>query len=361
MMKHKNSSMKKGSRKRKVLLLGILVLLISLTGCSETHVSGVGTTSGTRTNGEGTELVVDADGIKKCVETAYRDEDLASGELGLMLMGDNLYYWRGIPMGTVLLGNAHIYRGAGRGTAETEIAALRDKLLLFYTVDEEQNLYCLYLKCAEDGNTLSLQKTASDGSLIYDTPVPPETGAQILENICYKGYVYQQGTVSPSGELVVRSLTGELYFFDEKGVFLCSGSDGWSTLLYRKADRGLANAGDKGIYTYAAKGSQLWLSEINPENGTVSPAVEVTVKTTAPLAVYSGYDRGILISDGRSLWEYDPGEAQPERLLFWDDPDVGLEDCEIIMIGLPEDGGLYVVADRIGHAGLVYREIALED
>ena len=157
-----------------------ICLALSLTGCSTDSEAA----SGMRTDGECMEgntaadgaesdagLFVDADCIRQCVDAAYKDEELQDG-IGycFLLTGDDLYYWNGVMAGAIC-GNIHIYRDAG-GTREVEeIAALRDKILLFYTVDEERNLYCLYLKYAEEGNSLFLHKDGPDGVMIYDTPV----------------------------------------------------------------------------------------------------------------------------------------------------------------------------------------------
>lgn len=365
--------------KHGLLCVCMIVLSIGLTGCYQRSVTAR-VSSGGDINGDGTaadnididgvntdspgrdtdedkmESFADADSIKRCVDAAYRDEDLIDGIIYCpLLIGDTLYYWNGVSVGH-LLGNAHIYRKEGEKSQAVEIAALRDKILLFYTVDQEQNLYYLYLEYSEDGNRLFLQKQSSYGDTIYNVRVAPEAETEILEGFDRKGYTYQHGTVSSDGMLVMGSIEGKFYLFDKKGEFLCSGMDGWIRTENFK-DRGLLNAGDNGIFAYEISGRQLLLAEINTENAGRGSGIQVTVDTNDSLSVFSGYEKGIFISDGNSMWEYDPASEDLTVLFHWGDPDFKMRGCSIYDIGLLEDGRLYIVANYKGNTKHIYFEM----
>lgn len=365
--------------KHGLLCVCMIVLSIGLTGCDQRSVTAR-VSSGGNTNADGTaadnidingantdspgrdadedemESFADADSISRCVDAAYRDEELIEGIIYYpLLMGDTLYYWNGVSVGH-LVGNVHICRKEGENAQALEIVLLRDKIPLFYTVDQEQNLYYLYLESSEAGNRLFLQKQSLYGDTIYNVRVDPEAETRILEGFDRKGYTYQYGLVSSDGTLVMGSMEGEFYLFDEEGKFLCSGRDSWiRTGNYRA--RGFLNAGDNGIFAYEIADRQLLLSEINTKNAECGAVIQVTVDTDAPLAVFSGYERGIFISDGNSMWEYDPASEELTVLFHWGDPDFKMRGCSIYAIGLPEEDRLYIVANDKGHTKHIYFDL----
>lgn len=301
------------------------------------------------------------------------------------LMGEHLYYWTGEwDRESRRWYDVSIYRRAGGEQDAVEILSLGDRALLYFTVDEQGNLYCLYgvyggepaqaeASGAEDavpedtvpgnaGMALSLRKDSPDGSVVYDILVPVEAAAQIREDVEQNGYI-TQGTVASSGELLVRGMGGSLYLFDDRGEFLCAGMDGWDGEQYQGMDRGLVNAGEAGIYTYAATGGEaaegrILLSRISVADAAPGAVEEVELETTASLAVYSGYDRGILVSDGDSLWEYRPAGKECKTLLDWGDPGVDLKNYDIDNISILEDGRYYAMVTGKGtrEMELVYIE-----
>lgn len=371
--------------KRSLARLFMILLCISLAGCS-------------RADSGDSEQSVDAE-----VNVAVFDGGGASIERMLLptLMEDTLYYWDGEwDRESGRWHNTSIYRKAGGGTDVVEIVSLGDNELVYFTVDEAQNLYYLYGEYTE-GNietghsetrhseseaetdhsetghsesetetehtgmekVLYLKKEAPDGSVIYDIPVPAEAGAQILGDIEQTGYYIEQGTVSTSGEFIIRSQAGNLYLFDDKGEFLCAGSDGWDGETYQGAEPGLLNAGEKGIFTYAVTNngmpdSAILLSRINMTDAVLGAVEEVKPDAAASLNVYSGYAKGILISDGDSLWGYDPAGKKMNTLLDWDDSGVEMDNYDIDHISILKDGRFYVmVTGRNTHnVDLVYIE-----
>lgn len=313
-------------------LFPLMVLLTCLTGCSGKDTEDSQLPSDPEVN----------------VAVFDRISDSIDSMLTPMLMEDNLYYWKGDwDNRSRRWSDTAIYRKSGGQSEAVVIAALEDKQLLYFTVDEEQNLYYLYAEYEEEEKNLFLKKDASDGSAIYNVPVPEEAAAQILYDMEQNSY-FTQGTVDRLGEVVIRSNGGSLYLFDEKGEFLCVGSDGWDAEKYQGAEMGLVNAGEDGIFTYAATAQKIFLSKINMANADLSTVAEVAVDTAVSLDVFSGYDRGILVSDSDSLWAYDPAGKEFNVLLGWGDDSVGLRAYDIHGIGMLQDGRLYVLVARRG-------------
>jgi len=308
----------------------MLFLFLCFTGCSGEDTAD-------------TEASPDAE-----INIASFDRSGASldGMLTPILMGDNLYFWKGNwDNDSKSWSDTVICRRAGGETDIEEIALLGDRELLSFTVDEGQNLYYLYAEYSEDGKALFFQKDMPDGSTAYNVPVPAEAGTQILHDMEQGNYI-SQGTAGLSGNVIFRSSSGSLYLFDEKGGYLCVGSDGWDTEPCQGTEKGLVNAGDTGIYTYAAMEGRILLSQIDMTDADPGKVTELTFETEAFMDVFSGYGKGILISDGASLWRFDPAGTEQELLLDWDS--AGLRNYDIDGIGILEDGRLYTMVTRKG-------------
>lgn len=318
-------------RKKKFLtLFPLLLLLTCLTGCSGKDTADSQLPADTEVN----------------VAVFDRISDSIDGMFTPMLMEDSLYYWKGDwDKDSKRWSNTAIYRKSGGEAEAVVIADLEDKQLLYFTVDEEQNLYCLYAEYGKEEKNMFLKKDSPDGGMLYNVPVSEEAATQILYDIDQNGY-FDQGTVDPLGEVIIRGKGGSLYLFDEKGEFICIGSDGWDAEKYQGADIGLVNAGHDGIFTYAVKDQTISLSKINMANASLSAAEEVTVDTAVSLDVFSGYDRGILVSDSDSLRAYDPAGRELNVLLNWGDDNVSLKAYDIRGIAMLQDGRLYVMMRR---------------
>ncbi len=316
--------------KNKILLSCILSMIICLTGCSKEETAD-------------TEIPPDTE---VTVATFDGSDPSLNGMLAPMLMGDNLYFWRGSwDNDSKRWSNTVIYRKAGDAADAEEIAVLGDRELLCFTVDEGQNLYYLYGEYSGEGKELYFQKDAPDGSEIYNVAIPAEAGAQILYDIEQSDRI-SQGTADRLGRVVFRSASGCLYLFDEKGGFLCAGSDGWEGESFQGAEKGLVNAGDAGIYTYAAMEGKVLLCPVSMTDAGLGGMTELPIDTEVSINVYSGYDKGILVSDHVGLWESNPAETGRELLFDWDN--AGLKNYGIDKIGMLEDGRLYMMVTREG-------------
>lgn len=122
-------------------------------------------------------------------------------------------------------------------------------------------------------------------------------------------------------------------------------------------NKGIVNAGDAGIFTYAA-GKKALLRKVNMEDAGLGTVIEVEPGTEASLDIFSGYAKGILISDSSRLWEYDVKNNQMEVMLDWDDEGVKLKHYEISLVSLLGGGRVYVMAKSPSGKGikLVYIE-----
>lgn len=316
--------------KTKILLSCILFLLICFTGCAR----------------EGTADAEVPPDTEVTIATFDGSGSSLNGMLAPVLMGDNLYFWKGSwDRDSKRWSDTVIYRKAGSETEAEEIAILGDRELLCFTVDEGQNLYYLYGEYSGEGKDLYFQKDASDGSVTYNVPVPAEAGTQILYDIEQSDRI-SQAAADRLGRVIFRSPSGSLYLFDEKGGFLCTGSDGWDGEAFQGAEKGLANAGDAGIYTFAVMEGKVLLSPVNMADAGLGRMMELPIETEVSINVYSGYDKGILVSDHVGLWESNPEETGRELLFDWDN--AGLKNYEIDKIGLLEDGRLYMMVTREG-------------
>ncbi len=324
----------------------LIILLFSLSGCSIADS-------------------VDSKPSDIVTNIAVFDQKRASAE-GMqspMLMGECLFYRTGDWNKDIgKWSNTAIYRKSGNDMDAMEIASLENKELIYFTADKVLNLYYIYYEYNEPISSqtqtqLFIKKESSEGNIIYDIPLPQEAAEQLLEDIEQTGYI-RQGTVNSSGELIVRSTAGNLYLFNEKGVFLCIGNDGWNAEKYQGADIGLANAGEDGVFLYLSINNEILLRKINMVDASLSAESKLQFDTNASLDVYSGFNEGILVSDSDSLWTLDPVESSVHMLLGWGDSGVGLKNYNVDDISILGDGRLYVMVSRQNGQGieLVYIE-----
>ena len=212
-----------------LILFPLLLLLTCLTGCAGKDTADSQLPPDTEVN----------------VAVFDRISDSTDGVFTPMLMEDSLYYWKGDwDKDSKRWSDTAIYRKSGGEAEAVVIADLEDRQLLYFTVDEEQNLYCLYAEYVEEEKNLFLKKDAPDGGTIYDVTVPEEAATQILYDIDQNGY-FEQGTADSLGNVVIRGKVGSLYLFGEKGEFICIGSDGCDAEKYQGAD--IISGYDRGV------------------------------------------------------------------------------------------------------------------
>lgn len=264
-----------------------------------------------------------------------------------VLIGDVLYYWNGDwNRDEQRWSNTSIYRQRRGEENSEEVAALNETQLLYFLIDEEHNLYYLYGEYTQNGQKFFFRKDSVEGAVQYDIAVSAsEEEMQKLSNVAQGDY-FTQGTVSRKGEACFYNPRGELFLFDGNGKFLGICSVGANTENNSNAVCGLVNSGDEGVFFYAAQESRVLLQRINMADVSLETMIEVPVESKVSLEVYDGYDRGILISDSSTLWEYHLSEKKMNKILEWGNDTLNLIEYEISALSMAEDECLYVLTHR---------------
>ena len=264
-----------------------------------------------------------------------------------VLIGDVLYYWNGDwNRDEQRWSNTSIYRQRRGEENSEEIAALNETQLLYFLIDEEHNLYYLYGEYTQNGQKFFFRKDSVEGAVQYDIAVSASEEEMLKLSNVAQGDYFTQGTVSRKGEACFYNPRGELFLFDGNGNFLGICSVGANTENNSNAVCGLVNSGDEGVFFYAAQESRVLLQRINMADVSLETMIEVPVESKVSLEVYDGYDRGILISDSSTLWEYHLSEKKMNKILEWGNDTLNLIEYEISALSMAEDECLYVLTHR---------------
>lgn len=264
-----------------------------------------------------------------------------------VLIGDVLYYWNGDwNRDEQRWSNTSIYRQRRGEENSEEVAALNETQLLYFLIDEEHNLYYLYGEYTQNGQKFFFRKDSVEGAVQYDIAVSASEEEMLKLSNVAQGDYFTQGTVSRKGEACFYNPRGELFLFDGNGNFLGICSVGANTENNSNAVCGLVNSGDEGVFFYAAQESRVLLQRINMADVSLETMIEVPVESKVSLEVYDGYDRGILISDSSTLWEYHLSEKKMNKILEWGNDTLNLIEYEISALSMAEDECLYVLTHR---------------
>jgi len=264
-----------------------------------------------------------------------------------VLIGDVLYYWNGDwNRDEQRWSNTSIYRQRRGEENSEEVAALNETQLLYFLIDEEHNLYYLYGEYTQNGQKFFFRKDSVEGAVQYDIAVSASEEEMLKLSNVAQGDYFTQGTVSRKGEACFYNPRGELFLFDGNGNFLGIYSVGANTENNSNAVCGLVNSGDEGVFFYAAQESRVLLQRINMADVSLETMIEVPVESKVSLEVYDGYDRGILISDSSTLWEYHLSEKKMNKILEWGNDTLNLIEYEISALSMAEDECLYVLTHR---------------
>lgn len=299
------------------------------------------------------------------------------------MLGDNLYFaemkWDESTKKSL---GAVIYRKQ-RGQGAEKLTDFGEAELICYTVDEGGAVYCLYAE-EEDGEpNYFLRKASVEGEVIYDTPLLPENG--VKEKVVSRLGTVFGGEADEKGRVCFANASGDLYLFDETGRLVCVGSAPWEESSYGEG-AGLVNAGEDGIYTYTVEDRTVFIQKLDMSDGGLGNALEVQVETreaqtglsnekigtpsgipgsgkqaaSVSLELFSGYGRGVLISDSDTLWGYQVSEGELMKILGWGDGTVNLKNYTIEALGVLQDGSLYIRAYRSredrGNVSVVFKD-----
>lgn len=286
------------------------------------------------------------------------DLDLTAANM-TQVIGDTIYsaVWEGDydVNGNYTKNNARISRLQNGDKEAEEILILEDeRQLIHFMVDEEKSVYLLYMEPLEGENYYFLQKMDGIGNIVYCERVPLEQNEpHIFERI-------SSGIAGSEGSVFFSVNDGIAYLFDNSGRL--SGRGDWREIaLDSNKTTGLVNAENE-IYLYHADKDEVILRSIDMTsaslgaekillNNEMSPeeALSIgggTVVEEAPFSrmkVYSGYQKGVIISTADALWKYSPGTEEKEILFYWSDKHINLRWSYIREMGVLTGGGIYVL------------------
>lgn len=253
--------------------------------------------------------------------------------LNPMLMQDTLYYWNGTWNRDISQwSDSHIYRKENENDTKV-IESLGDKQLIYFLVDESHNLYIFYQDTIEEEVKYFFSKQDYTGNEIYNNLITAsEEELQIFSNMTSNGYL-QHGEVNQKGEVCLLDSNGILFLFNEKGQFVMLQSV-WDEGNLPDGDIGLINAGNSGIFLYNTIDNDIQLQKINMTNGSLDTAIALEMSPDITPILYSGYEKGIIISDGNILWSYQPDSNELIQLIDISSNTVNLMGYNFLCIGL---------------------------
>lgn len=144
-----------------------------------------------------------------------------------------------------------------------------------------------------------LEKYSPEGERLWHAEYTPETFGD-------KGQRLNQGTVTADGRICLydHGTDGTAFFFGEDGNL-----EGSCIPALDRLD-GIAVGRENRIYGYCAAGKDTTFTLLGG-NG------EIYICPMAPKQVFDGYEDGVYLSDGKSLWSYEPESGESEKLLDW--------------------------------------------
>ena len=233
---------------------------------------------------------------------------------------------------------------------EAEVTAEFEEKLISFMVGADGAVYYLYEEDSGDGESCYLRKDAPGGGTEYcreveaDAPEGEEYGS------------LKSGAVSSQGELCFVSVEGSICLFDGEGD--CLGwvehnHDTWNQSC-KEEKAGVVNYGGE-IYLYElSEENRVSLWPLDFQEGAVG-GKEYLITEKPAAAVFSGYENGLYLSDGESLWNYPPENTGGTAVLDWNDSNVSLQADFVEQIGVLDGGGLFVLywdtfTDKYGQA-----------
>jgi len=314
-------------------IASILIFVLILSGCA-----------GQRDRGSGTSDTASETSPEESIPVASWEEYGMSYTKGLTrLVGDIVYTTQWEFHDDNTLKATKIIRQR-RGDKEGEVILSLDgrQWLCELLADEEESVYILYSEQSEDGEVCFIRKDDSMGNMVYCEAVP----------LTPYEFRVDMGITGPGGEVVFCTYEGAAYFFDSQGklarevVFEWDGWDG-SGLSGQTAE--LVNAENR-IYLCQVVGKMVRLREVDMENASFGSMETIAMETTSVdingnmlITLFSGYEKGLLLSLDNTLWRYSPGTGKKETVLNWGDKHINLKGSSVDEIGVLKDGSLYIL------------------
>ena len=197
--------------------------------------------------------------------------------------------------------------------------------------DRDNSLYLFGREQSDGQERYYMKKLDSDGQEIYCTYMekqPPHmTGPA---SISY-GYADYQGNI------LLKSMDGYLYLFNNQGEYLNS----FPSVLSQPS---FLDAGEKGVFLWEriSGTTEVTMTEIDWKRSTVGEPFTVNMpgmeNSYTSFTLLSGYEKGILLSSEDTLWQYDPDTGSLTELLDWQTPDISINGSEVLALRFPDKG-----------------------
>ncbi len=218
-------------------------------------------------------------------------------------------------------------------------------LLLADRVDNCYIFWRLYDR-EQEAEAYRLEKYGPQGDLLWRTE--PDSGE--LEGM---GDRLDQGTVTGDGRIV-------LYSRGADGCVFCYGTDGVLEAVYRpelESLDGVAAGADGRVYGYCVKGNETVFAELGGGEGQYAcPA--------APLAVYDGYEEGLLLRTGEGMDAWVPETGESRRLWEWGEEYLQLDSDSLEKVCVA-DGAFTLMCEipffTYGRQVLTFARVTFED
>ncbi|MCM1056320.1 MAG: extracellular solute-binding protein [Firmicutes bacterium] len=215
-----------------------------------------------------------------------------------------------------------IYREALYGSGEREAVDVQDARLIYALFsDGAGNLGFIAAEHADAEREYFLIREDENGQEISRVPLElPEDPTGILG-----------GAMDPAGNAVYVTSSGKAYLLDQEGNSLGMANLGMS-------QPGILSCGEKGLYVYQAdlSGRGLMpLRKVDFAAGTVREQKDINVEGLwmEELNINAlGTEEGILLSGGKTLWQYDPETGEREEVFSWMAPEVNIDGSSVTAI-----------------------------
>lgn len=300
---------------------------------------------------------------------------------GVQLVGDTVYYPKYETQEDTGREQLAFYRRRADGPEELVYTYAgpegTEAILQDACVDTEGNWYTLCSETDPDGSGFYLEKRDSSGQEIYREQPDGFRGALAAESLL-------ECAVDGEGNFYAVTFEGTLFLWDGQGAEVRT-LPLWQGNPSYQGEKGLANAGDAGVYAYWQDGaSSLSFRRLRASEGagrTFSLQLPLSGRRlsgqdgliqgkerqgTAAIRVIGDYEGGIWLADGQGLWHVEMGEeepASPVYLFGWEEVYVNVQPDAVWLVSSPEEGRYLLFCTEIMEEGaqLVLAGLVAED
>ena len=296
-----------------------MILLLLFTGCAgQEDSSDANTSSGAQSGTGGTMAAVHTQVAEEMGKTYQR-----------LLVGSDIYTssWSYDPE-TMRKTDCMVVKNIGGSGKEETLIRFEQEELNFFLAGEDGAVYYLYsLPLEEERQELFLRKDTAEGTTEYCVQLTTER-MQFVES----------GVVTADGGLCLLDRDGAVYIYDAEGILLGQMEAPWEQDFMGNLT-GLV-LGEENVYLYQVEKDKTSLWEVKIDERALGRKEYLVLEDTQIESVFSGYDRGIYLSDKTGLWVYSLSGASYTKVCDWQDSLINLQADFIEQIGILPEGGL---------------------